>query len=384
MKWNIHSLSPESGYVYGTSSNFTTKQDVEDGKTKTKMAGFDLDSTLIKTKSGKVFPINVTDWEWLYDCVPTYLKSLHKKGYCIIIITNQSGIKNDASKLKDMQTKIEAIEAQLLRISVPFSIYILPFKDVHRKPFPTILDIIEPDKNTSFYCGDAGGRKGDHSDSDLNFAYNGVIQFKTPERLFLNDKSSCGNVTYPIVPYDKSLQIGNSYYYKINSNSSKSSKLSKPELIIMVGFPGSGKSYHVDKIKSMLSGCVVLSYDEMSRSTFTKEFKLAISNKSHIIIDNTNLEEKVRKAFIDDVTDKGYFIRCIHVNTSLDRCKHNNCFRYYVGFSADKEYHKFVPEIAYNMMKNKLEIPTIAEGFDQVDTVDASLPLDNRYLFHYI
>lgn len=47
----------------------------------------------------------------------------------------------------------------------------------------------------SFYCGDAAGRKAtagrkkDFTDSDLKFALNVGIEFKTPENLFLGDKT---------------------------------------------------------------------------------------------------------------------------------------------------------------------------------------------------
>ena len=49
------------------------------------IACFDLDYTLIKPKSGKKFPINHDDWEFLFDNVPTYLKALVKNKYSIII-----------------------------------------------------------------------------------------------------------------------------------------------------------------------------------------------------------------------------------------------------------------------------------------------------------
>ncbi len=48
------------------------------------------------------------------------------------------------------------------------------------------------DIKDSFFCGDAAGRKDakhkDFSDTDLKFALNVGIQFKTPENLFLGEK----------------------------------------------------------------------------------------------------------------------------------------------------------------------------------------------------
>lgn len=42
-----------------------------------KLALFDLDGTLIRTKSGKVFPVDCDDWELHNNKVPQYLKRLH-------------------------------------------------------------------------------------------------------------------------------------------------------------------------------------------------------------------------------------------------------------------------------------------------------------------
>lgn len=55
---------------------------------------------------------------------------------------------------------------------------------------------VEVDLAESFYCGDAAGRpargttKKDFSDSDLKFALNIGIQFKTPEQVFLNEEDN--------------------------------------------------------------------------------------------------------------------------------------------------------------------------------------------------
>lgn len=51
----------------------------------------DLDGTLIKTKSGKNFPINSDDWEFISGILPI-IRSYSDKGYIPIIVSNQGGI----------------------------------------------------------------------------------------------------------------------------------------------------------------------------------------------------------------------------------------------------------------------------------------------------
>jgi hypothetical protein len=42
-----------------------------------KIAAFDLDGTLIKTRTGNIFPNGAADWKWWNDAVPTRLKEVH-------------------------------------------------------------------------------------------------------------------------------------------------------------------------------------------------------------------------------------------------------------------------------------------------------------------
>ena len=59
-------------------------QGKETSKTKTenyiRIAGFDLDSTLISTKSGLPFARDETDWKWLAATVPKIIQGYHLKG----------------------------------------------------------------------------------------------------------------------------------------------------------------------------------------------------------------------------------------------------------------------------------------------------------------
>ncbi|CAN7949681.1 unnamed protein product [Ixodes pacificus] len=168
-------------------------------KHKPKIAAFDMDGTLITTKSGKVFPVNSHDWRILLPQVETKLHSLLADGFKIVVITNQRGLAKSHSHESEFKGKVEHI---LKRLDIPAQVYVCSGHGFYRKPAPGVWEHLEKHGNgnvpinihESFYVGDAAGRpanwepkrKKDFSCSDRLFALNVGLKFYTPEEFFLN------------------------------------------------------------------------------------------------------------------------------------------------------------------------------------------------------
>ncbi|KAG8755678.1 hypothetical protein FRC14_003769 [Serendipita sp. 396] len=158
-----------------------------------KVAAFDLDGTLIRTKNNFPFPSGAKDWKWWHANVPSKLKEVYEQGYFVVIISNQGGLSVPLGKRREQwETKIGLIAKELA--DVPFHILAATQNDKYRKPqkgmWSCIVSLLAkqevfPDLNASFYVGDAAGREKDHSDCDKGFAEAVGIQFHTPEEYFL-------------------------------------------------------------------------------------------------------------------------------------------------------------------------------------------------------
>lgn len=202
-------------------------------KNKVAVAAFDLDSTLVDTKSPTPFPRNGSDWRWLFANTKTGIQKLAgvanpientKKAeeqqpkvievavqgptpYIVVIFSNQGGVvtKPDAKRYKYLKERIGQIAHDL---QAPFWFYAATkeskltetkSQDVSNKPVsfrkPAIgmwLHFVEElkeagveiDFEQSFFVGDAAGRPKDFSDSDLKFANTIGLRFHTPEEFF--------------------------------------------------------------------------------------------------------------------------------------------------------------------------------------------------------
>ena len=283
-----------------------------------KMAAFDYDWTLVCPKDGKQFPKSIDDWQWLYPNIPNKIKQYYDDGFMIVIFTNQS---------KDW--KCEQIKLVCNTLDIPIFVVIARDKSEYKPNIKLLNDFLDSNefnkfnKELSFFIGDALGRKGDFSDSDKVFAENIGIKCFSPESQF------------QIIDEIKIAEIPLS---------------SEIEIIIMVGYPGSGKSVIARNI------CKNENYIHIEGDiykTSKKMIKNAPLDKS-IVFDATNSSIKKRKEYIDFAKKFNYEIKCVHVKTSLDISYRRN---------KSRDEDKQVPKIAYSVYTKYYEEPKEDEGF---------------------
>lgn len=273
-----------------------------------KIASFDFDWTLAKPISDDIFSQHVSDIEWLHPSIPDTLKMYHNDGYYVMVVTNQR-----------QKYKKQTILNLLSELNIPI-IVVIGWKV--KKPDPILFIVKDFDKEHSFFVGDAGGRPGDWSNADKMFADAVGITYTTPEDVFnLQDSVP----TYP--------------NFKPTDNG--------PEAVILVGYPGSGKTTFVRNVLIPL-GFEHVNTDDY-KSNYKKMAKIGKQNISYgksVVFDATNPTEERRAFFRDASIEAGAKkVTVIHIETNMHDSMCNNNKR-----------EKPVPKIAYYVYRKKLEI----------------------------
>jgi len=334
-----------------------------------RVAAFDLDWTVIGTMSGKVFPRDIHDWRFLYPGVPGRIKQLHKEGYKVVIITNQSGIGRGKLRVEEFRTKMARIREKL---GVSLQVFASTSDGgYYRKPRPGVWDWLERwgnlgvtvDRSRSFYCGDAAGRqagwlagkKKDFSCSDRLLAANVGIRFVTPEEEFLGQAATAKFSLPSYTPGPSSLPLLEPPAPLVTPG---------PSLTLLVGIQGSGKSVLAGMLEAQ--GVVVASNDRTGgRDKTVRVAEAALAAGRSVVVDNTHVDREARRPFVELARRRGVPARCLVMATSHDHARHNNLYRELTDRS-----HARIKEPLFNQYRARFVAPSLEEGLAEILTAN--------------
>lgn len=229
----------------------------------------------------------------------------------------------------------------------------------------------------SWFCGDAAGRKGDFSVSDLYFAHNANVEFKTPEHVF-----TCKGQTVLAVKSKKLYHddVWDSYGRLVNADRKifdvatidiiELTKTGEPQLIVLVGPQGSGKSTLANNIKEQFKGgTTIINRDTLKTSSkMMAAFVTASRSGQNIIIDNTNGKLSDRAQWLEHVNVTDWLKTIIYFDLPKDVCFHLTQHRLAGGGQK-------IPSVAIHTYYKYLEPPS------EDDTVGLSfIPMNSPYL----
>ncbi|CAE7596047.1 BHLH140 [Symbiodinium pilosum] len=142
-------------------------------------------------------------------------------------------------------------------------------------------------------------------------------------------------------------------------------KVAKPALVMLMGLPGCGKSTFADQLVKSGGGWERLCQDELSgRDEFERGIgPIAKDSRKRLILDRTNVAKSDRQCFLGLAFNPKAAV-CVHFAASAAECEER---------VAKRTDH---PTIRYGGgrgavrgMADALQLPTLAEGFEEIITI---------------
>lgn len=333
---------------------------------------FDFDETLVDLRTSNPKPF-VIDW----------LRKMSSK-YDFIVISNQMGVEKKKTTNEKIQTLMDEFQT-ILGMDICIGFCYATCDDVFRKPMVAMYEFISNKiqfkSKIMYYCGDACGRSGDFSCSDLFFANNCGLEFKTPELVFQNinnldkvmTKKSKKYILYKDDIWKNGLLQNHRNILSISNRINITFEKEKKHLVIMVGGQGCGKST-LSKCLRKKFGFGIINRDTLkTNKKMISKFKNYIKHEEvcGIIIDNTNPTKEKREKWktllkencknIDD-----WKINVIYFN--VNRLESLHLVRYRMFFGYPK-----IPNIAVNIFYKKLEIPQLDDDEGNIIVINKAL-----------
>uniref|UniRef100_A0A2K6JZT5 Bifunctional polynucleotide phosphatase/kinase n=1 Tax=Rhinopithecus bieti TaxID=61621 RepID=A0A2K6JZT5_RHIBE len=314
-----------------------------------KVAGFDLDGTLITTRSGKVFPTGPSDWRILYPEIPRKLRELEAEGYKLVIFTNQMSIGRGKLPAEEFKAKVEAVVEKL---GVPFQVLVATHAGLYRKPVTGMWNHLQEQANEgvpisigdSIFVGDAAGRPANWAPGRKKKDFSCADRLRTLSR--------SGPLCLP---------------------ESRALLSSSPEVVVAVGFPGAGKSTFLKKYL-VSAGYVHVNRDTLgSWQRCVTACETALKQGKRVAIDNTNPDSASRARYVQCARAAGLPCRCFLFTATLEQARHNNRFREMTDSS-----HVPVSDMVMYGYRKQFEAPTLAEGFSAILEIPFRLCLEPR------